>query len=174
LPLAQHEYAGVGQRVVGHEEKRQHGDDALERAQYEEDANDRAQQQRWNRRAARVDPGSVTEEQPVRAHFVQRTRAEELIGVDAAHQRYDHDGANDAVTVPAKRLLGHGAQHKVISRNLVHRQHVEHGDVQQKIDSDDGEHAAENGAGNFAARIAYFFAEINDAAPAVHGVNHRL
>ena len=96
------------------------------------------------------------------------------IGVDATEQGNDHDGTNDGVAVRAEDRSAAVPRAKSFPAIWVMGKNVKHGRIEQQINGHDGEHAAENGAGNVAAGIAHLFAEIDDAVPAVDGVNDRL
>ena len=117
---------------------------------------------------------ALAEKQAVAAHGVERARAEKLIGVHADEQRDDHDRADDRVAVGAEDAVGGGPERKRVAGDLVQRKNVEHRGVDQQIDSHDGEDAAEDCARDIAARVAHFFAEVDDAVPAVDGVEDRL
>ena len=68
---AQNEERGVGEGVVGDEEEGEHGDDAFEGAEDEEDADDGAEEQGQLRSAAFVDARDGAEEETVVAHGVE-------------------------------------------------------------------------------------------------------
>jgi len=67
-----------------------------------------------------------------------------------------------------------GAEDKIVPGDLVHRQGVKRDEIQQQINSHDGEDAAKNRARNVAARLAHFLAKINDAVPSIDRVDHGL
>src|SRR6267154_1801462 len=70
--------------------------------------------------------------------------------------------------------VGDGAEDKSVSGDFVHRQNVQRDEIQQQINSHDGENAAENCARNVTAWLADFLAKINDAIPTIDGVDHNL
>src|SRR5215469_12406152 len=73
-----------------------------------------------------------------------------------------------------KDALGGETQREVVAGNLVHGKDVQHCGVNEEIDQDNGEQAREDGAGNEAAGILDFVAEVDDTIPAVVGEDGRL
>src|SRR5215472_10732575 len=180
LALAQHKNGRVGERVVCHEEKGEHGGDALESIsaqegnKQEQHADDGAEQKRNRRRPAGVDLRCGAEEEPVAAHRIERARAEKLVGVEAAQHRDDHDGADDRIAQAAKHAIGNRAEDERIPRDFVDGHDVQRNEIEEEVNPHNGKNTAENGARNVAAGIAHLFAEIDDAVPAVDGVNDGL
>src|SRR5579859_724449 len=74
----------------------------------------------------------------------------------------------------AENAIGSGSQGEVVAGDFAHWQDVEYGSVQEQVDSHDRKNAAKDRARNIAARIFDLCAEINDAIPAIHGVDDSL
>src|SRR5262249_45707385 len=74
----------------------------------------------------------------------------------------------------AEDAICSSADSEIDAANFSHWQHVKHSRVQKQVDSHNRKHASENRARNIAPGISYFRAEIDDAIPAVHGVNDGL
>src|SRR5882762_8975708 len=105
---------------------------------------------------------------------MESARREEQIGVDAAQHRNDHDRADDGIAKSAEDAIGDSAQNEIVTGNFVHGKDVEGHQTQQEINSHHGKDTAENGTWDIVARIADFFAEIDDTIPAVDGVDNGL
>src|SRR5690242_7377141 len=103
--LTQDKKRSVRERVIRDEEKRKHGNDALEGAEDKSDSRDGAEQQGNRRRAALVYFGGLAKEQAVRAHGIERARTEKLIGVEAAQHGNDHDGTDDGIAESAENTV---------------------------------------------------------------------
>src|SRR5437764_531811 len=174
LPFSQGENGSVGKRVIGHEEKRKHGNHTLERPDHENDARNGAEEQSDGWRAPWIYFRGLAEEQAIGAHGIKRPGAEKLIGVEAAQHGNDHDRTNDGIAEAAKHAIGNGSEDKRVSGDLVYRHDVKRDEIKEQINPDDGKDAAKNGSGNVAAGVANLFTEIDDAVPAVHRVDDRL
>ena len=97
-----------------------------------------------------------------------------MVGVDAAQHGDDHQHAQQRVAGVAEQNACRPSQGEVLTGDLRHGQHVDYGRVHQQINSHHRKHAADHGAGNVFARVAYLFAEIHHRIPAVVGVNDGL
>src|SRR5712691_1513843 len=105
---------------------------------------------------------------------MEGARGEEQIGVDVAQHRNDHDGANGGIAKSAENAIGDGAQNKIVTGNLIHREDVERHQIQEEINAHHGKDAAENGARNVAAGLTHFLPEINNSIPPVNRKNDSL
>ena len=82
--------------------------------------------------------------------------------------------SNGLVSIGAKDLVGDGARRKVLAGELRHRQHIDISQVNDEIDPDYQEHAADHRTDHVAFGIADLFAKIDHAVPTVVGVEHAL
>src|SRR5258708_355276 len=134
-----------GGHVVGDEEEGEHGDDAFESADGENDADERAEKKRNCGRAALVDARNLVEKEAIAAHGIDDAGAHQVQGVDGAKEGDDHDGAKDEIAVAAEDALGGQAEGKIVAGDLVHRKNIEDGGVDEQVDDEERAEAGEDG-----------------------------
>src|SRR6266705_517834 len=105
---------------------------------------------------------------------MEGARGKEQIGVDVAQHRNNHDRPDGRIAKSPEDAIGDCAQNKIITGDFIHWEDVQRHQIEQEINPHHGKDAAENGAGNVAAGIAHFFAEIDDPVPTVDSVDDGL
>src|SRR5207253_2966393 len=159
----------VGKCVIRHEEKREHGRDALEaisahEGDYQEEyADHRAEKQRDGWGSASINACRTPKKEPVTTHGIQCARAEELIGVETAQHGNHHDRPYDGIAKTSENAIGNGPKDKCVAGDFVHGHDVQRDEVQEQVNSHNGKDTAEDGARNIAAGIAHLLTEIDDA-----------
>src|SRR5271166_1569921 len=74
----------------------------------------------------------------------------------------------------SEHMLGGETKGEIVAGDFVHGENVKDGRVDEQIDEDDGEEAGEDGARNQVTRVFHFVAKIDDAIPAIVGVDGGL
>src|SRR5207245_2530109 len=126
---AEEEEGDEREHVVGDEEEGQHGDDAFEFADGEDDADEGAEEQGDGGSAAFVHACDLMEEQAVAAHRVDYASSHQMQRVDGAEKGHDDDGTKYSVAVAAEDALRGEAKRKIVAGDLVHGKNVEDGGV---------------------------------------------